>query len=121
MIRFAIVDQLARAALSKLSALQPGGAKSAEALEKTARRLLRGSAGTALLPGGGLGAFGAGLALGAGLGLLLAPKSGAELRAALVSRFRRGASAETEPRPLASVPPAAGGSARQTGGGNGAG
>lgn len=44
---------------------------------------------TTLWLAGVLGTFGVGLLVGAGLGLLLAPKTGQELRGDLRNRFRR--------------------------------
>jgi gas vesicle protein len=44
---------------------------------------------TAAMVGGTIGVFAVGLLLGAGLGLLMAPKAGRELRDDLRDRFRR--------------------------------
>jgi hypothetical protein len=55
---------------------------------------------------GALGIFGAGLLVGAGAALLLAPKSGEALRADLGERLRRGRNGQAEsPQPPEAEPP----------------
>jgi hypothetical protein len=121
MLRLSIVNQLARATLAKLAELNLGSMQGAAALQKTARQLMRGSARNVLLPGT-LGAFGAGLAVGAGLGVLFAPKSGAEMRALLLARLRgKTNGAARGIRIVPRVVQGASGAARPSNGGNGAG
>ena len=79
MVMSIITTELTKLALQKLSALSFNDAvKAVESigLRKTGR------AGSVLMPGG-LGALGLGIAVGAGIGMLVAPRSGAETRAAL--------------------------------------
>lgn len=49
-----------------------------------------------------LALFGAGILLGVGLGLMLAPKPGREVRDDLRERLNRGSNGAPEPRPVAS-------------------
>jgi hypothetical protein len=76
-----LTAELSRIALRKLSELD---------IKDTARALrsLRHAAtGAAVLPA--IGAFGAGAALGAGLGVLFAPRSGKDTRAAIGAKARQ--------------------------------
>jgi hypothetical protein len=76
-----ITTELAKIALNKLSELKMEDAVKAVG---TLRRTGRGA--SLLIPG--LGALGVGIAIGAGVGLLMAPRSGAETRAALRDSLR---------------------------------
>ena len=73
-----ITTELSRIALKKLSELD------VQQTAKALRSLRRAMTGAALLPAAG--AFGAGLAIGAGAGILFAPRSGKETRAAIASK-----------------------------------
>ncbi len=77
-----IAAELGKLAAKTLASLSSDEAKQAlRAITKV------GTGGVGLLPG--LGGFGLGLALGAGLGVLLAPRSGSETRARLRSAVTR--------------------------------
>lgn len=76
-----ITTELARLVLNKLSEVKMEDA--VKAME-TLRRSGRGA--SLLLPG--LGALGVGIAIGAGIGILMAPRSGSETRAALRDSLR---------------------------------
>jgi hypothetical protein len=99
MLSSTLTAELGRIALKKLSELD---------LHDTARALRslrRAATGAAVLPA--VGAFGVGVALGAGLGVLFAPKSGKETRAAIGAKARaltarlggRGATVEVRAEP----------------------
>lgn len=64
---------------------QTVGEVSAEQASSTLKTLARSGAGLALLPG--VGAFVVGVAVGAGLGVLFAPRAGSETRRALKARL----------------------------------
>ena len=82
MLTSVIGTELAKILLSKASELK------LEDATKLLEALKRGGGGRALLVPGGLGALGVGIALGAGIGMLMAPRSGAETRAALRDSVR---------------------------------
>lgn len=73
-------QELARIALQKLGEVDMKEATSA------VKALGKASTGAALLPG--LGAFGAGVAIGAGVTLLVAPRTGKETRALIAKKAR---------------------------------
>ena len=75
-----LTQELGRIALRKLAELDMKEATSA------VKALGKASTGAALLPG--LGAFGAGVVLGAGITLLVAPQSGKQTRALIARKFR---------------------------------
>jgi hypothetical protein len=82
MLTSVIGTEIAKILLSKASELK------LEDATKLMEALKRGGGGRALLVPGGLGALGVGIALGAGIGMLMAPRSGAETRAALRDSVR---------------------------------
>jgi hypothetical protein len=81
MLTSVIGTELAKILLSKASEVK------LEDAMKLLETLRRGSRGGALLVPG-LGALGVGIAVGAGLGMLMAPRSGADTRAALRESVR---------------------------------
>ena len=81
MVTSLVTSELAKIALNKLAELKlEDAAKALEALRRSGK-------GTALLVPG-VGALGLGIALGAGIGILIAPRSGTETRAALRDMLR---------------------------------
>lgn len=98
MVMPTVATELTKIALTKLAELKPDDlARAAKALGKVAGR------GSLWIPG--LGAFGAGLAVGAGIGWLTAPRTGRETREQLMQRLRSGVAVltgkrETESEPL---------------------
>ena len=82
MVMPTVATELTKIALSKLAELRPDDvAKAAKALGKAA------GSGSMLIPG--LGAFGAGLVVGAGVGWLTAPRAGKETRTRILDGFRK--------------------------------
>ena len=81
MLTSVITSELAKILLSKASELKM------EDAVKALETLRRGSKGGALLVPS-LGAIGVGIAVGAGIGMLMAPRSGADTRAALRDSVR---------------------------------
>lgn len=75
-----LVQDIARIALKKLSEVDMKEAAGA------VKALGKASTGAALLPG--LGAFGAGVAIGVGVTLLVAPRSGKETRALIAEKVK---------------------------------
>jgi len=76
-----VATELAKFAVQKLNEVK------VEDAVRAMRTITRATAGGGLLIPG-LGAFGVGLALGAGVGMLLAPRAGRETRAALRDKAR---------------------------------
>jgi hypothetical protein len=82
MVMSTVTTELTKIALGKLAELRPDDvAKAARALGKLA------GGGSLLIPG--LGAFGIGLAIGAGIGLLTAPRAGNETRKLVGEAIRK--------------------------------
>jgi hypothetical protein len=82
MLMSIITTELAKLALNKMSELKMDDAlKAIETLRRSTGR-----SGALLVPG--LGALGVGLAVGTGIGMLMAPRSGADTRAALRDSLR---------------------------------
>jgi hypothetical protein len=85
MFRFIVANKLGQAALEQLTRIEAGRGTP---VLSAARRLLGAAAAPSLLARS-LTVFGAGVVVGAGLGLLFSPSSGAETRASLLGLLRR--------------------------------